>query len=181
MSQHPPPDRKFPLAEVVSHFLMKGKGPEPLFFAPQGQDAVRVGLDALFSSGLPPVPALEELLGLAYILETDRESPSAAGLIREVVRNHPKAMAALGLTRMDTAALRRGAARLTGGNTQDRAPVYGSAAPQGSLRAAAVIDPLSLDRSRSGGRVPAPSRTAAPLVKAPTPKGAKPRRSFDVG
>lgn len=180
MHQETSQDRSFPLAELALQFLAKGDADQPLVFTRQGPEALDVGLSALFSSGCSAVPALEELLGLAWVLDQERQSPTAAQQIRLAVQKCPRAMASLGISKVDGATLRRGTARLTGGQDQDRAPVFGSAAPKGALKAASVIDPLALDRNRLGGRGPAPAKAAPPVAKVEGVKAPKARRSFGV-
>lgn len=179
MTQPNSQDRAFPLAELALQFLARGDAGQPLVFTRQGPEALDVGLNALFSSGCPAAPALEGLLGLAWVLDEERQSPTAAQQIRRAIQNSPRAMACLGISRIDGAALRRGTARLTGGADQDRAPVFGSAAPKGALKAASVIDPLAFERSRVGGRAVA-SAKVTPGPKPETPKAPKARRNFGI-
>ncbi|MBK6687097.1 MAG: hypothetical protein IPG45_21695 [Deltaproteobacteria bacterium] len=182
MQQHTHQEPTFPLAELAMQFLVKSNGEQPLAFVPQGPRALEVGLEALFASGTPVNPALDELLGLALVLEDDRHSPTAARLIRQAVQHHPRAMAALGLSNGDALRLKRGAARVTGGNESERAPVFGSAVPVGAKKASSMIDPLQLERARRGGR-PGASKPLAPKVEANNaerPSTTRARRGFDV-
>lgn len=170
----------FPLAELAMQFLVKSDGEQQLVFVPQGQRALVVGLEALFASGGPVNPALDELLGLALVLEDTRQSPAAAQLIRQAVQHHPRAMAALGLSTGEALLLKRGAARLTGGAESERAPVFGGAIPAGAKKASSMIDPLQLERARRGGR-PGGAKALSPKAdKGERPATTRTRRDFDV-
>lgn len=171
----------FPLADVALQFLVKVEGGEPLAFRPEGPRALQVGLEALFASGLPAAPALEELLGLAFVLDEERGCPAAASTIRRAVENDARALSALGISTTDGVGRKRGAAHLIGGAATDRAPVYGAAAPEGAKRAAKLIDPLTLERARHLGNRAAAERAPAPTPKEKSPVGgSKARRQFGV-
>ena len=174
----------FPLADIAMQFLLKMEGEEPFVLSQQGPKARDLGLTALFSSGQAATPALNELLGLALVLDEEGGSPSAAREIRAAVKRDERALSALGISTLNPRKARRGSAHFTGGSTeQERAPVFGSAAPAGAKKAAAMIDPMALDRSRLGNKATILPKSAAPAPapKPDAPKAPKARRRFDVG
>jgi len=176
-------ESNFPMASIAIDFLRKsGDGEEQMRFCEQGKEALAVGLDALFESGLPPAPALSELLGLAAVLEDERSSPKAAGLIRDAVTADPRALRALGILQSDRGSLRRASTRLLGSAGKAKAPVFGSAAPEGAVSLATMIDPMQMERARLGT---APASTPRKPTPTPSPTGtgggkAPMRRKFGV-
>jgi len=181
--QHQAP-QKFPLVGLALDFLRANEdADERLAFVPQGKEALSLGVEVLFQSGQPAAPALNDLLGLAWVLENQESSPTAAAMIRAAVQNDRRALAALGISSNDAALLRRSTARLTGAAKEERAPVFGTTAPQGSKKASSMIDPMALERSRIGKKAEAvkvPPRPKAEPASAAPVKPATTRRTFGV-
>lgn len=183
--QHQGAQPTFPLVGLAMDFLRADESAEErLTFGAHGKEALSLGVEALFQSGQPAAPALTELLGLAWVLDNQERCPTAAALIRAAVQNDQRALRALGISSSDAALLKRGAARLTGVASSDRAPVFGSAAPAGAKKASSLIDPMTLERSRIGAKAE-PNKAPGARPKAGVPssdpqKPGKARRTFGV-
>jgi hypothetical protein len=74
------------IIELVARLLRDGKnGEEPAVFRSEAAATINAHLAKLFEADL--VPAAEQLVLLAYHLETEHRSPSAAKLIAEILEN----------------------------------------------------------------------------------------------
>lgn len=116
----------FPAAELLLEFIVPGDS--GLRLAPSGVEAVEAVLDALFALPGDPSTALMSIRDLIKILDGPMASPSAARALRRAVNAHPRVAERL---RAPEPARARASWQV--------APVFGAAAPAGTVPAAALI------------------------------------------
>lgn len=140
----------FPLVGLITPFLRRARrGPERYRFVAQGEAAIAVALDALFSSGAAAVPALDELYGLSVVLESEHGSPTAALRIRAVLDGEPRVVEAYGLSSSHAQLTERSFQTFSGEAQARRAPKMGQPAPKRGLQLRQLGRGFDRDRARA--------------------------------
>jgi hypothetical protein len=147
-------DRNLHLVHFALALLSPGKkGQERFVFEPNCQAGLKIALDDLFASPLDAKQELEALMRLGWSLSFEMSSPAAADAIIQAVSAHERALGVLAIGTGDKSKRSAKAfARFTDLPSAASAPVFGSAAPSGSVKVSSFLD--------AGGGGPSPARSA---------------------
>ena len=146
-------EEQFPISRIAMEFLQTSAEGEPLRFPPEGDAALQAALDALFILDIDHRPALDDLIRLAQVLETEKRSPAASALIMAKLSCDPRVPRAFGGPR-ETEKAKRAKARFLGRDRGVAAPVFGAEAPAGTVRASSLQEPTASPARRRRNRSP---------------------------
>ena len=168
-----------PFVEFVLDVIRSNEGDEPLALHPKGAAVIGAAVRVLLASkeeAAQKKAKLRSALAVAYVLENEKKSPTAARALVEALTENVKVAQLLGI---ETKALRdRGKAlkKFLGDDELKRAPKLNEAAPMGSLKLSSFLDP------GKDAQAAARARNKGPKVNAPSskPKPKAPQRRRGV-
>jgi hypothetical protein len=142
-----------PIVDLAIEFLRADPtGGQRFEWAPQAEEALPKIVGALFDHPQETRSGIDDLLRLVCALELELRSPQTAARLRTILRLDPRVVALCDVdSRGDE--LRQAQSRWAGLDQMRQAPVYGRAAPAGTVRAASLLDP-GLGAARGGPRRP---------------------------
>ncbi|MEQ8277684.1 MAG: hypothetical protein RMA76_00705 [Deltaproteobacteria bacterium] len=149
------------LADFALRMVIKSKG--GYRFQADAAKGLDLALDAMFADKkFEPRAQLEALVRLGLLFETKHRAAPIADTIYAVLAKDERALRALGIASgAKNRQLRARFARMVGESVSNRAPVFGSAAPAGSLKVSSFLDPTAspLKRRPAGKRPTSPAST----------------------
>ncbi len=153
------------LADFALRMVIKSKG--SYRFQDNAPKGLRLALDAMFAEAkFEPRAQLEALVRLGLLFETKHRAAPIADTIYAVLAKDERALRALGIASgAKDRKLRARFARMVGESVNKRAPVFGSAAPAGSLKVSSFLDPTA-----------SPLKRRAPAQRPTSPASTKRRR-----
>ncbi len=136
------------LADFVLRMVIKEE--ERFTLHPQAQEGFKAALDTLFAN--PKLDAkmeIEALVRLGWMFERDQVFELADGILG-LLSKDDRVLSTLGITASGkTREVKRQFAKLAGAEEKLAAPVFGTEAPEGSLKVASFLEP-----GREMGRAP---------------------------
>jgi hypothetical protein len=145
---------EFHLASFVAHLLVPGSASkEQYVLHPRFEEGMAIALGEIFESGADPKAELDALLRLIWSLSAQCDSPTAANALIGALSRHPRALAVLGISEGEAAKDRLKAfGRFAARSEKPIAPVFGRAAPAGSVKLSTLLDPGARERPRTPPR-----------------------------
>ena len=132
---------QFPLAEFVIRELVYKDGDDYVLH-PRAQEGFKLALDDVFGSDLDPRAQIEAVARLGSLFESTYHAFTAADGIARLLAGDDRALALLALPAGKRArSMRNQFKRLSGDNAGEEAPLYGEAAPEGSLKLKTFLQP----------------------------------------
>ena len=150
--------KRYAVADVVLRMVKKER--DRLKLHPRAAEGFKMAIDALFRDpALDRKKELEAVVRLAWLFKRD-EQIELAESIAELIAQEPRALSVLGISagRTTREAKTRFAKLVAGAPQRMAAPVFGSKAPQGSMKVSSFIDPSVEMRRRAGPRRPVAAR-----------------------
>lgn len=155
------PRKHYALADVVMRMVQKQD--KRLKLHARAAEGFKMAMDAMFAQAkLDPKEELEAVVRLGALFRRDQH-PELADGINELLAHDQRALSVLGISsgRAARDAKRRFAA-LSGGKTTAAAPVFGKAAPVGSMKVSTFLEPgADLKRRATAMKRPANVRAFA--------------------
>lgn len=147
--------KSYALADLVLRMVLKRD--DRLKLHPRAKEGFQRAIDALFAqTALDPKEELEAVVRLVGVFQRDEEIELADGII-DLLADEQRALSVLGISsgRSTREAKARFAKLVSGGKTQQlAAPVFGKAAPAGSLKVSSFLTPGADLKRRATPRQP---------------------------
>jgi hypothetical protein len=130
----------YALADVVMRMVIKEN--DRLKLHPRAPEGFKMALDALFSRPeLDPKVEIEALVRLGWLFERD-ENFELADEIIDLIAKDERTLSILGISSGKSRNAKKRFSRLVAGEEQKlSAPVYGKAAPKGSMKLSSFLEP----------------------------------------
>jgi hypothetical protein len=133
--------KHYALADIVMRMVQKGD--RGLKLHPRASLGFKMALDAMFANTtLDARQELEAVVRLGALFQRDR-LPELAGQINDLLAHDPRALAVLGISsgKATRDAKQRFAKLVTGKKDNVIAPIFGKAAPAGSMKVSSFLEP----------------------------------------
>lgn len=157
--KQPQQNKKYALADIVLRMVLKRD--DRLKLHPNAAEGFQRAMNALFAqAALDPKEELEAVVRLVGMFQKDEEIELAEGII-DLLAQEQRALSVLGISsgRNTREAKARFAKLVSGQKTQQlAAPVFGKAAPAGSLKVSSFLTPGADLKRRATPRQPIASR-----------------------
>jgi hypothetical protein len=130
---------------VLDLLYVDPSGDQQFVWPAQAEVALARMLDVLFEHPTETKEGIEDLFRFVCALELELRSPKAADRLRSFLTSDPRVMEwCEPPSRSDE--LKKAQTRWSGGDGSKQAPVFGRSAPAGTIRASALVDPVSRRR-----------------------------------
>jgi hypothetical protein len=133
-------EKIYALADVVLKMVVKENG--TLKLHARAAEGFTLAVDALFAqTALDPKEEIEAVIRLGWLFQRDQAIEVADGII-ELVARDDRALSLLGISSATTREAKQKFAKMVSGKREKMAaPVFGKAAPAGSMKLSSFLEP----------------------------------------